>query len=100
VISKTYDQGSITTFMESAAIDFFIAASTVTQCEAMSYEFTQRVLPHVARHLPHARPVSRWFFAAHAEDANVLGAQMSMRTDGTDSGDFHLHQNTTGCRIR
>src|SRR6202521_5766901 len=53
----------------------------LTQSEAMSYKFMQRVLPHVARHLPHARSVRSRFFAAHAEYANVLGAQMPMRTD-------------------
>src|SRR3979490_2334973 len=48
----------------------------------MSYEFNQRVLAYVARHLPHARSIRGRFLAAHTEYPDVLRAQMPVRTDG------------------
>src|SRR5208283_3809820 len=56
-----------------------------TQSKAMSDNFAQRVLPHVACHLAHTRSVCRRLFASHTEYADVLGAKMPMGTDGSFS---------------
>src|SRR5215469_1215095 len=38
-------------------------------------------MPHVTSHLPHARTIGSRFFAAHAQNAYVLCAQVPVRAD-------------------
>ena len=47
----------------------------------MRDEFPQWIVLHVARHLPHTRPVGRGFFTAYAKNARIFCAEMPVWTE-------------------
>src|ERR1022692_4351019 len=49
----------------------------VTKRKAVRDKVPQRIVTHVASHLPHAGSVARWFFAAHSNNSHALRTRMA-----------------------